>query len=213
MRRLENFLRKISQNYTRRTYVLKCDIKKFFDSIDHDILLGLLNEQIKDEDVIKLLEQIIDSFHKEDGKGLPLGNVTSQVFANVYMNKFDWFMKKELKVKYYIRYCDDFVILSENINYLNELLRYIEKFLIKELKLVLHPNKIEIKKLNQGIDFLGYVVLPHYLVLRTKTKNRVIRKLKILSNNNDVFKYERSKVSYLGVLSHCKSYKVRQKLG
>lgn len=211
--RLGTFARKLSQNYKKTIYALKCDVRKFFDSIDHEILKELLREQINDVDTNNLLEKIISSFHKEKGKGLPLGNVTSQVFANVYMNQLDWFIKKELKMKYYLRYCDDFVILSENKEELFVLLSKIQKFLKEKLLLELHPNKIEIRKFKQGIDFLGYVILSHYSVLRTKTKNRMFRKLKILNKKDDSTRFKRSEASYFGLLTHCRSNKIRQKLG
>jgi len=206
--RLNLFARKLSQNYHKTIYALKCDIRKFFGSIDHRILEEFLKEQIDDTEALNLFHKIIDSFHKGNGKGLPLGNVTSQIFANVYMNKLDWFIKTELKAKYYIRYCDDFVILSESKKELVNFIPQIQKFLGENLALELHPNKVEIRKFKQGIDFLGYVVLPHYSVLRTKTKNRIFRKLEILNKKNDIDLLKKSKASYLGLLSHCRGNKV-----
>ncbi len=201
VKRLEVFLRKETKNYTRNAWVLKCDIAKFFDSIDHELLQNLLFVKVECPETRWLLENIIKSFEKEKGKGLPLGNVTSQLFANVYMNVFDQFMKHELKAMHYIRYCDDFVIVSEKREFLESLLPKISEFLGQKLKLKLHPNKVEIRKFSQGIDFLGYVVLPQYTVLRTSTKKRILRRSK-----NNLSK--ESKCSYLGILSHCKGYKL-----
>lgn len=107
---LENMTRKIVRNGTAPCYVLKCDIQKFFDTVDHGILLSILRKQIKDEDAMRLFEEIIESFPK----GLPIGNLTSQIFANIYMNEFDQFVKHELKIKYYVRYTDDFAVASDN---------------------------------------------------------------------------------------------------
>jgi len=114
LERLEVYTRKVSQNYSVDCWALKGDIKKFFASVDHRVLLLLLEGKIQDEDIIWLLRQGIDSFHSERGesKGIPLGNLTSQIFANVYMNELDQFIKHELKVKYYLRYADDFLLLS-----------------------------------------------------------------------------------------------------
>jgi retron-type reverse transcriptase len=110
--RLEYYLGKASNNNTRTCYVLKCDIRKFFASIDHKILLNILAEYIPDKDILWLLKEIIISFNTKPNTGLPLGNLTSQLFVNIYMNKFDQFMKHKLKTKYYIRYADDFAIID-----------------------------------------------------------------------------------------------------
>jgi RNA-directed DNA polymerase len=212
--RLVSMACKVSQNYKSPCFGLKCDIKKFFDSIDHEILLELLKKKIDCPDTLKLLEKIIDSFHKTPGKGLPLGNVTSQLFANVYMNGFDWFAKIDLGAKYYIRYCDDFVILDSSKEALAEIIPLLQKFLGEKLKLEMHPNKISIRSLRQGIDFLGAVVLPYHTVPRTKTKQRIIRKSKKLLTKAEKGlisheKLKQSQASYLGHLSHTQSRKIR----
>ena len=214
IKRLEIFLIKISRNYTKPVYALKCDIKKFFDCVDHEILMNLIKEKVDCPEILDLVSKIINSFHKTQGKGLPLGNVTSQLFANVYLNPFDWYVKRDLKIKYYIRYNDDFVILSENKEYLEKLIPVLQEFLTTSLKLELHPNKIIIRKFHQGIDFLGAVLLPHRIVPRTKTKRRMIKKsLKLLEKvrNGDIAKEKlnQSIPSYLGHLGHTRSKKVR----
>jgi hypothetical protein len=212
--RLEKFCRQLSGNNNKNIFILKCDIKRFFDSIDQDILLELVRRRIQDEKALCLIEKIVKSFAKEKNKGLPLGNVTSQLFSNIYLNELDQFIKHRLKIRYYLRYCDDFVILVENENYLVRLIMEIEEFLARELKLFLHPNKIIIRKYHQGIDFLGYVVLPHYRVLRTKTKKRILKRIseKRQRLSQALFSdrsFNQSLQSYLGTLKHCKSYSVR----
>src|SRR3989339_1052840 len=172
-----NFANKVSQNNTRTCWVLQCDIKKFFASIDHQILLDILARYIPDQNILKLLKEVITSFNTQPGIGLPLGNLTSQLFANVYLNEFDHFAKHKLKAQFYIRYADDFVILSNNKLWLNQIIPYIRRFLQSELKLTLHPNKVTIRTLASGIDFLGYATLPHYRILRTKTKKRMLRRV------------------------------------
>lgn len=142
--------------------------------------------------MLTLIKVIIDSFHINKDKGLPLGNVTSQLFANIYLNELDQFVKHVLKEKYYIRYCDDFVIVSGDQRHLESLMPVLNNFLQAKLKLILHPNKIEIRKLSQGVDFLGYVTLPHHRVLRTKTKQRIFKRIN--KNNAE---------SYFGMLRHC----------
>jgi retron-type reverse transcriptase len=196
------FSHKISLNNTRTTFVLKCDIRKFFASINHQTLLGILNQYIIDKDILWLLNQIISSFHStREGVGLPLGNLTSQLFVNIYMNEFDQFMKHKLKAKYYIRYADDFVIFSADKEHLTELIPKIAEFLSEKLKLSLHPDKVSIKTLAGGVDFLGWVHFPHHRVLRTTTKNRMMKKL-------GEEQKEASIVSYRGMLSHGNAYKI-----
>jgi retron-type reverse transcriptase len=218
--RLESFARTVSCNYSKPCYTLKCDVKKFFDSVDHKILMSILENKITDSDTLRLLGEIICSFDRSNrsqlslfdswnfdqfrlptGKGIPIGNLTSQLFANVYMNELDQFVKHNLKAKYYLRYCDDFIILSSNKQYLKDLIIKIEEFLNQELKLKLHENKVSIRKLCQGVDFLGYVVLPYYIVLRTKTKKRMFKKIS-----------EKNFSSYVGLLSHCSGYKLKKEL-
>jgi retron-type reverse transcriptase len=155
--RFRDFNRKVSKNNTRTCFVLKCDIKKFFANIDHAILKKILEKHIKDKNILWLLLQVINSFTSchiyamaDIRKGLPLGNLTSQLLVNIYMNEFDQYVKRELKVKYYIRYADDFVILGEDKEYLKELLTKISIFLSESLKLSLHPDKVFIKTIASG---------------------------------------------------------------
>lgn len=199
--RFKIFACKVSKNNTRTCFVLKCDIRKFFANINHQILKEILVLHIEDKDILWLLNKILDSFPI----GLPLGNLTSQLLVNVYMNEFDQFMKRELKVKYYIRYADDFVLLNDNKEYLKKLLPQISNFLESKLKLSLHPNKVFIKTYASGVDFLGWVHFPSHRVLRTTTKRRMFKKLK--QNPK-----EETKQSYLGMLSHGNTYKISSKI-
>jgi RNA-directed DNA polymerase len=211
--KLRDYACKVSKNNTCAYWVLKCDVRKFFASIDHAILLNILREYIPDEKIIWLLEQVISSF----SPGIPLGNLTSQLFANVYLNKLDQFIKHQLKAKYYLRYADDFVIISENKKWLEEKIEPIGRFLREELKLKLHSDKIFIRNLLQGIDFLGYVILSHHTMLRTKTKKRIFRKiikkkLELRKGKITEEAFRQSLQSYLGVLSHAESFKLTQEL-
>ena len=208
VKRLEKFSRIVSKNYTKPCWTLKCDIKKYFSSVNHQVLYDLIKRNLKDKQVLWLISEIISSFHSEIQRerervkrGVPIGNLTSQLFANIYLNELDQFVKHRLKVKFYVSYCDEFVILENDLVELEKLIPEIKYFLYSKLKLELHPNKIIIRKLNQGIDFLGYVVLPHYRVLRTKTKRRMLKKAN-----------EGNMQSYLGLIKHCSSYGLRQKL-
>lgn len=148
---------------------------------------------------------------------MPIGNLTSQLFANIYMNELDQFVKHELRIKYYARYTDDFVIVSEDRNYLGGLIPRIAQFLEAKLALALHPNKVSIRKYRQGADFLGYVVLPGHIKLRTRTKRRVFRKLRerVHACRNGVITEESARAtlqSYLGVLSHADAYELSEEL-
>lgn len=221
MKRLETITRKVSKNYTHPCFVLKCDIKKFFDSVDHEILLELLFRKITDPDVQWILQEIVSSFSTSESlfeqRGLPIGNLTSQLFANVYMNEFDQFMKHELKVKHYARYTDDFVIVSDSHDYLQSLLPSITAFLRVRLELELHPEKVSIRTLKSGIDFLGYVIRPHHRSVRTKTKRRMQRKFAEKVREYKAGEIEEDKLnaslqSFLGVLSHADAYDVEQQL-
>ena len=204
---LQKTTKKVSQNYRKPCFALKCDIKKFFDSVDHRMLKEILAHRIKDVHAFQLCENIIDSFQSKspererESTGIPIGNLTSQLFANIYMNELDQFIKHKLKVKYYFRYTDDFIILHKNEDYLKELLLTIKSFLKEKLKLKLHPSKVFIRKLSQGIDFLGYVVLPYHKVLRTKTKRRMFKRI----NSKNL-------QSYLGILKHCNGYKIKKRI-
>ncbi|MCK9379356.1 MAG: RNA-directed DNA polymerase, partial [Candidatus Moranbacteria bacterium] len=214
IKKFEEFSRKASKNNKRRIFTLKCDIRKFFDSVDQEILLDLIKRKIQDQNVIWLVEKIIRSF----SKGLPLGNVTSQLFANIYLNELDQFAKHKLKIRYYLRYCDDFVILSDNEEYLKSLISKISEFLKANLKLNLHPNKIIIRKFIQGVDFLGYVIFPHHKILRTKTKRRMMKKIslnyktlreRLISEEE----FNQSLQSYLGILRYCDGRGIEEEIG
>ena len=216
--RLVSACRKETDNWRNTAYALKCDVRKFFDSIDHSILRKLLFEKIDDPDMVWLIDLILVSFEKENGKALPLGNVTSQLFANVYLNELDQFAKHVLKTKHYFRYCDDFIIVNKDKTHLEKLIPKIQEFLKEKLKLELHPNKVEIRKVRQGIDFLGYVTLDRGVnVVRTNTKRRIARKMKIAKQKFDGGKITEETLdstisSYLGVLSHAREGKFRMKI-
>ena len=216
---LSRALRKSSRNYTQIVWALKLDIKKFFDSVDHEILLGLFYKRMADNEVRWLLERIVRGYSSSQGvgKGVPIGNLTSQIFANIYLSELDYFVKFKLKERYYFRYADDFVISHHDPAYLDGLIETIKAFLSERVALSLHPQKIIILKFSQGIDFLGYVLLPHYSVLRTKTKRRMFNKIgkRVAEYNNgerDNYSLNQTMQSYLGMLTHCNGYKVEQKL-
>jgi RNA-directed DNA polymerase len=219
---LEIWLRKVSRNNRKSCFALKCDIHQFFASVDHAILLSILSKKIKDADAMRLLIEIVESFRTpgqegERSKGIPIGNLTSQLFANVYLNEFDQFMKHTMHVRHYVRYTDDFVIVDSDRSALENLIPAMQEFLSGSMNLKLHPRKIILRKFGQGIDFLGYVVLPHHRTLRTRTKKRMFRKLKLRVVNfkkgsGSETSVECSLQSYLGVLSHANTEQLSEEL-
>ncbi len=205
---LEKSIKIATNKCKKNVFILKCDIKKFFASIDKNILYDLILKKNIENDCLYLVREIIKSFNPGIKKGVPLGNLTSQIFANIYLNELDRFVKHNLKIRYYGRYMDDFIIIGQNKEWLEEKAREIDYFLEKQLNLQLHPDKVIIKKSMQGIDFLGYVQSPYWRILRIKTKKRMFRNLSLKYNflkqgliSKKSFNY--SVQSYLGVLKHC----------
>ncbi len=185
---------------------MKCDIRKFFASIDHGILMDILRRHIKDSSTISLSQEIIGSF--SSGKpcvGLPLGNLTSQLLVNIYLNEFDQFMKHKLRAKHYIRYTDDFVILSEDRRWLETLIPPLKDFLENRLRLTLHPDKVLLKTLASGVDFLGWVNFADHRVLRTATKRRMMRQIEEEPTPAIIN-------SYIGLLKHGNTSGLREKI-
>lgn len=210
--------RKTSKNYKQNFWYLKMDIRKFFDNIDHQILMRILQRKIKDKRFLWIIKQIVNSFYnKERGKGLPLGNFTSQWLANIYLNELDYFVKHDLKIKYYLRYADDIIIINDDKIKLNERLSEIGYFLSKNLRLTLHPDKVFIKKFSSGIDWVGYRILPRYVILKKQTKKRMLGKLgkhaqELFINEVKYCQDYEILSSYLGLLKHCNSFELSNKI-
>jgi RNA-directed DNA polymerase len=161
-------------------YALKADIKHYFDTVDHDVLITILHKHIKDKDVLWLVKIILEHHPtKEPGKGMPLGNWTSQFFANIYLNELDQYVKHTLKAKCYIRYVDDFLILHEEKRTLQEHQKQIAAFLAT-LKLELHPTKTKIIQLKRGIAFLGFKHFYHHKLILPRNKRKIKQKLTTL---------------------------------
>ncbi|MCX6703267.1 MAG: reverse transcriptase/maturase family protein [Candidatus Zambryskibacteria bacterium] len=205
--RFNTFARKVSKNNTQTCWVLKCDVRKFFASIDQVVLLEILRKHIDDTDTLWLLERLVESFDSgKQGVGLPLGNLTSQLLVNIYMNEFDQYMKHIIKEKYYIRYADDFVILNADKKHLEKLTVSISDFLNEKLKLTLHPNKVFIKTFASGVDFLGWIHFPYRRIIRTVTKKRMFKKLSVPDPKKETID------SYKGLLGWGNAYELIQKI-
>lgn len=181
-------------------YCLKLDVKKFYPNVDHDTLKKLLRRKIKDNDLLWLLDEIIDST-----SGLPIGNYLSQYFANFYLTYFDHWMKEEKRVRYYFRYADDLVILAGNKPYLHQLLADIRAYLQDNLKLTVKGNHQVFPVEKRGIDFVGYVFYHTHTLLRKGIKQNFARMLKKNSNAKSI-------ASYKGWAKHCNSKNLMKKL-
>jgi hypothetical protein len=254
VKRLNRFIRACSENYTRDAYILKLDIRGFFMSINRNILFMQLEKfvhakyQGQDRDLlIELIHAVVmndciqgcciksplwkwdklpadKSLFSRQGQGLPIGNLTSQIFANFYLTPFDHFMKSVLKLKYYGRYVDDFCVVHHDKHFLQNLIFHIESFLKEELKLTLHPKKQWIVHFEKGVQFIGAYLLPHRIYISRRTKgnfyclierwNRIVRsrpgkdKLSVQEQNQLLA----SANSYLGFMRHYKTYRLRKKM-
>lgn len=197
---LFNKLRSSLRNQDETTYCLKLDIIKFYPNVNHEILKILLRKKFKDNDLLWLLDEIIDS-----ADGLPIGNYLSQYFANFYLTYFDHWIKENLKVKHYFRYADDIVILHSDKKYLHFILHNIKRYLQKELALKVKENYQVFPIGSRGIDFVGYVFFHTHILLRKRIKQNFARKLKKNPNTE-------SKASYLGWLKHCNAKHLTKKL-
>ncbi|MDJ0797256.1 MAG: reverse transcriptase/maturase family protein [Calothrix sp. MO_167.B12] len=214
-------------------YVLQCDIKKYFPNIDHEILKGLLRRKIKCPETLWLIDSIIDNSNEQlaivehfEGDnlleplqrrhGLPIGNLTSQFFANVYLNGFDHFVKEELKVKKYLRYVDDFALFSNDRGFLAEARLAIEEYLAT-LRLKIHPVKSQLFATRYGANFLGFRVLPNCIRVRTENLRRARRRLRnmksdYVSGNINLEEVSQSLQSWFAHLEHGDTWELRKQI-
>lgn len=229
--RLSYWLHQVDRK-PQRYYYLKLDITKYFYRVDHGVLLGILEKKIKDNELMWLLRTIVDSEDTSFGlpidksleevtdrlpdKGMPIGNLTSQMFANIYLNELDQLVKRQLRVKYYIRYMDDVIILSNDKKQLHQYKDIIQEFLENELKLNLN-RKTAIRPISLGIEFVGYRLWPTHIKLKKPTALKMKRRLKQIQDDYAEGKIDFEKAnatvqSYLGVLKHCNSFNLKDKI-
>ncbi len=179
LNRFDEFKRKVAQmsisggGERRKVFVLKADIKHYFGTVDHEILIRIIEYRIKDNKIVWLVRSILGNYNSgTPGKGMPLGNWTSQFFANVYLGELDQFVKHNLKARYYIRYVDDFVILHHSWSQLEQYICDIRS-LLDTLQLELHPTKCSIQPLSQGVSFLGFRVYPNHRIPRKRNLRKI----------------------------------------
>lgn len=215
-------------------YILQCDIQKYFPTIDHEILKSLLRRKIKCHDTLWLIDTIIDNSNEqllviehfagdslltpvERRRGLPVGNLTSQFFANVYLNGFDHFVKEELHVKKYLRYVDDFSLFSDDWQFLSEARLAIEEYLAKNLRLRIHPIKSQLFETRIGTNYVGFRILPNCIRVRTENLRRARRRLKFMQRNSAQGKINSDKISqsiqsWFAHLEHGDTWRLRQQI-
>jgi len=248
IKRIDHFIRSCSKNYSRDCHILKLDIKGYFMSINRNILYEkviLYNSTKIDFDiqlVTTLIKQTIFNdptqnckvkglkkdwsglpkskslFYAKHNCGLPIGNLTSQLFGNVYLNEFDHWVKKFLGIKYYGRYVDDFILIHEDKSYLQSLIEPIATYLDNELNLQLHPNKIYLQHYSKGVKYLGAVIKPHRIYIANRTKGQFYESIRrqnqvIRTSSLDIElkqKFISSINSYLGITRHYRTYKIRR---
>lgn len=213
---VENYMRIFKRNYGD-FWVLKCDISKFFYNIDPNILFDILKKYISDNELLNFTKLLIfDGQAPSNQVGIPIGNYTSQFFANIYLNELDQFVKRTLKVKHYVRYMDDFILLAKTKDECKQLKLVIEKFLNKNLHLALNA-KSGYYPYKMGVNFCGYRYFTTHSLLRLSSKKKVKKNVKkwnyLYSHNSlDIKNTILSLNSWLGHSSHCNSFKLQTKI-
>ncbi len=222
---------RFTQFSRRCLYVLKVDIKQYFPSIDHDILLRKVRRKIKCPETLRLIELIIrgsniqdpaNAYFHEDNlftpyerrRGIPIGNLTSQFFANLYLNEFDHYVKEQLRCRHYLRYVDDIAVFADEKDALWKIKNLLSDYLQRE-RLLLHPGKIHVLPVSKGVDYLGYQVFPGHRLVRKDTTMRFIKKLrkmrKLYNGSKMTWTDINSSVqAWLGHVLHADSYGLRK---
>ena len=231
VKRLHYWLRQVGKK-PEKYYFLKLDISKYFYRIDHDVLMGILKRKIHDDDMIFLLDKIVNSSETNFGlppgkspgevkrsdrvseKGMPVGNLSSQMFANLYLNELDQYCKRTLGIHFYVRYMDDVIILHQDKDQLHEWKRIIDTFLKEKLQLDLN-EKTCIRPITLGVEFCGYKIWNTHIKLRKSTALKMKRNLKKLhkeyaAGEVTVEEAKQTISSYLGILKHCDSYSLKR---
>lgn len=224
-------LKRFTQFARSSRYVLQCDIRKYFPSIDHEILKKLLRRKIKCKDTLWLIDTIIDSSNEQEPiiehfpgdnlltplerrRGLPIGNLTSQFFANIYLNNFDHFVKEQLKAPKYLRYVDDFALFADDRDFLTEARLAIEDYL-SGIRLKIHPIKSQLYETRLGANFVGFRVFPDHIRVRSENLQRARRRLKRLKKGykNGCVSFQQlsqSIQSWAAHLKHGDTWRLRQ---
>lgn len=215
--RIQKFLKKAYWQYGNDAYIVKIDFKKFFYSIDRDILKRLLTKKIKCDKTLRLTYKIIDSADSISILGMPLGNTLSQISANIYTNELDQYLKRKLSIKYWVKYMDDGIAVMPNKEEARRVLTAIREFSIEKLHLTLNKDKSKIFPINQGVNAIGFKIYPTHRLLRNDSKKRIKQKAKkirqlLINEAISVKTAEQIFNSWLGHAKHGNSYNFIQKL-
>ena len=202
------------KKYYGEYYILKMDVAKYFQSIDKDILFGIIQKKIKDKDVLWLIRQTL--YNGRDESGIPIGNLSSQLFGNLYYNETDQFIKHKLKIRYYFRYMDDSVILMHEKEEIKKVKEHIEKFIEENLKLKFN-SKTNIFKSKQGVNFCGYKINEYRLKIRDKGKRKLKKNVKVLKErikSGEITSKEAKKhlCGHFGYLKYANTYNLINKI-
>lgn len=209
----QEYMRKMRQEY-HNYYIIKLDIKKYFYNIDKDILCGIMTKYIKDKKLLWLTKIFI--YDSSDKLGIPIGNYTSQYFANIYLDKLDKYIKQDLRIKYYVRYMDDMVILVRNKEECMVIMNNIKDYILRNLNLELneksryYPNKL-------GVNFCGYIIYEDYKLMRKNSKKKIKNRIKLWRKLNKKNKLDKKRLllsykSWIGHAKHADSYRYRNKI-
>lgn len=213
-------IKKVIQSKNPPKYYLKQDVKKYFPSINKNILKKIISKRIKDKKLLKLIFKIIDSYSfssLNENKGIPIGNLTSQLFANIYLNELDQYIKHKLKIKHYFRYVDDFLIFLNSKNLLKIYIKKINLFLNKKLDLSIPKNKRYINLIEKGVDFVGYKVFLNKIFIRKSNIKKFIKRTKIYlqlfkKNKISLLKITSLIHSFLAYVNFSNSYKISENI-
>lgn len=190
-------------------YIIKMDVLKFFQNIDRDIIYEIISKKVKDKSFLQLTKSILNSsrlYDEVENISLPIGNYTSQMFANILLNEVDKYIKEELKCKYYFRYMDDSLVICKDKNSAKEILEKINKYYNNVLKLQLN-SKTQIFKLRQGVNFCGYKIGIDKIKIRNRGKKKLIKKLKLIgfkykTTNTKVIELKTMLAGHIGYIKH-----------
>lgn len=212
---VQNYMIKM-QKVNKDFWILKCDVKKFFYNINQDILYSIICKYFKDKEILEFSKILIFDENKNSRTGIPIGNYTSQYFANIYLNELDQYVKRELKIKCYVRYMDDFVLILNTKAECKEVKQKIQAFLKEKLLLELneksryYPNQM-------GVNFCGYRIFTTHRKLRNSSKKKIKKNVKIWNKlyrerRLNIEKALQSLNSWRGHATHCNSYKLQNKI-
>lgn len=227
-------LRRFTRFTRSSRYVLQCDIRKYFPSIDHEILKSLLRRKIKCTETLWLLDLIIDNSNPQEPRnlhfpgddlltplsrkrGLPIGNLTSQFFANIYLNGFDHYCKRQLHTQKYLRYADDFAFFSDDSAFLKDIRPKLETYLAQHLRLHIHPIKSQQFETRHGANFVGFRILPHQIRIQSQSLKRGRIKLRDIQRNYThhlitLSTLQKSLKSWFAHLNHGNTHHLQQQI-